>query len=181
MFGIFIVFLSISVLIFIPTLLFWIWILEKKSRKAHSKYITWSLTIISIPIISLILLFTISGIRNFAIIKTKFDKVIWANDDPTCYDYRRKMVSDLITNQLLKNKNKNEIIEILGQPDWIDTTITCKTKELGYTVRISYGFDIDPRCTEYLEITIDTNTNKAIDISHITYDNRNLLEKILTN
>jgi hypothetical protein len=179
---IFIIFISISILVFIPSLLFWIWILEKKYKIEHSKYITWLLTIITTPIISLLICFAFSGISNFYISKTKFDKVIWTNDDPITYDERRKMISDLIDNELLKDKQKNEIVEILGQPSWIDTTATGKTKELNYTVRISYGFDIfDPRCMEYLVINIDTNTNKVKEIIHKINDNRNLLEKLFTN
>jgi len=60
-------------------------------------------------------------------------------------------------------------------------TLTGKVTQLSYTVRLSYGFDIDPKYSASLEIKIDTITNRSKEIKYVkSEDRRGFLEKLLT-
>jgi hypothetical protein len=52
----------------------------------------------------------------------KFDKTKWRTKDDNDYPYRDKMLNDLITNVKLKGLKKDEIIDLLGQPDRSDSS-----------------------------------------------------------
>jgi len=111
----------------------------------------------------------------------KFDSNTWKNDDPVTYSERNKMVNDLIDSHIINDKNRSEIIKILGKQDWMDTTLTGKVMQLCYAVRLSYGFDIDPKYSTSLDIKIDTITNRSKEIKYVkSKDQRDFLEKLLT-
>jgi len=51
----------------------------------------------------------------------KFDKTKWVKKDNDDYPYREEMLSDLVTNDTLKGLKKEEVIQLLGQPDRSDS------------------------------------------------------------
>jgi len=70
----------------------------------------------------------------------KFDKKIWdqASEDgipPPCRD---KMLKDLTSNKKLVGLTYNELIQLLGTPDFKDSTT------VSYGIIIDYKRDIDP-------------------------------------
>lgn len=52
----------------------------------------------------------------------KFNKIKWGTKDDKDYPYRDKMLDDLISNVNLKGLKKEEVINMLGQPDRIDNS-----------------------------------------------------------
>ena len=54
--------------------------------------------------------------------REKFDKTKWRIKDATDYPYRDKILNDLITNEKLKGFKKEEVINLLGRPDRIDSS-----------------------------------------------------------
>ena len=54
--------------------------------------------------------------------REKFDKTKWRIKDATDYPYRDKMLNNLITNEKLKGLKKEEVIDLLGRPDRIDSS-----------------------------------------------------------
>jgi len=92
------------------------------------------------------------------------------------------MVNDIIDSKMLDNKFTNDVITLIGKPNWTDTTNTGKTKKMNYTVQISYGFDIDPKFCKTLELEVDTTNNKIKSIMlNKENDRRSFIEKFLTN
>ena len=54
-------------------------------------------------------------------VKTEFDKTKWTmKGEEDDYTFRNEMVEDLMSNQGLKKSSKEEILELLGQPDRTD-------------------------------------------------------------
>lgn len=51
----------------------------------------------------------------------KFDKIKWAIKEDKKYPYRDKMLNDLVYKQKLKGVRKEEVIDMLGQPNRTDT------------------------------------------------------------
>jgi hypothetical protein len=51
----------------------------------------------------------------------EFDKRKWNEKAGKDYPYRDDMVDDLIANQHLKELKRNEVIDLLGEPDRIDS------------------------------------------------------------
>jgi len=112
----------------------------------------------------------------------KYNKNKWVNDDPLFYRARRNMVNDIIDSKMLDNKFTNDVIALIGKPNWTDTTNTGKMKRMNYTVQISYGFDIDPKFCKTLELEVDTINNKIKSIMlNKENDRRSFIEKFLTN
>jgi len=92
------------------------------------------------------------------------------------------MVNDIIDSKMLDNKFTNDVIALIGKPNWTDTTNTGKMKRMNYTVQISYGFDIDPKFCKTLELEVDTINNKIKSIMlNKENDRRSFIEKFLTN
>jgi hypothetical protein len=52
----------------------------------------------------------------------KFDKTRWSLQGDDNYPYRDKMLNDLVYNVKLKGLNKQEVIDLLGPPDRIDSS-----------------------------------------------------------
>lgn len=112
----------------------------------------------------------------------KFDKTLWLNDDPASYPQRKPMADDLIQSHFLIGKSNTEIVNLLGKNGSVDTTHTGKIKSITYPVLIRYGFDIDPRYWEDLQIRFDTLQQKTIGVEIVKgEDSRSFLEKILAN
>ena len=110
----------------------------------------------------------------------KFDREGWINDDPVGYGNRRNMVNDILFSKVLDNKEISQITDLLGKPDWVDTTKLGTILKMNYTVQLSYGFDIDPKFSKTLELDVDRG---KIDIVKIVegIDRRSFLEKIFAN
>lgn len=77
----------------------------------------------------------------------KFDKNKWAEvGDLMTFPNRKSMVDDLTQNIPLKGKTYQDILSLLGQPQYpIDSTM-----EIGYKIDEDYGSDIDPIYTQTL-------------------------------
>jgi len=180
--GIIIGFFFVSLIVFIPTILFWRWLLKKIFQKIILiKFLTWTLTMIFTPIFTFFLLFIISLFNDkLSNNDRKFNKTEWVQDDSTTYPNRRHMVNSIIENKLLENKNTTEVENILGKADGKDTTLNGKIYKLYYTAQISYGTDIDPKCYKSLYVYIDTITNKVEKVNIEFYDRRDFLERLFT-
>ena len=63
----------------------------------------------------------ISAVKKEPKVEITFDKTKWLTKDGLDYPYRNKMLQDLIINKKLKKLKKEEILELLGQPDRIDS------------------------------------------------------------
>ena len=99
--------------------------------------ITYLLTFF-LPIVYTILFYAINIIVINSIIRSKkFDSFEWTNNGNSRY----KMVNDIISNDSLKDKSRNEIIEIFGS-DY--ETGPCKNC-IGYSTndKSGFGFSID--------------------------------------
>ena len=91
------------------------------SRKKGKKGIHYALitTLIATPILFYITLVSTLIFQLFAPeFQKDFDKTVWIELKGLRYEMR----DDLIESEILKNKTKTEILEILGKPDKSDTT-----------------------------------------------------------
>ncbi len=73
---------------------------------------------------------------------------------------RAKMVDDILKHLNLKGQSLNEVINLLGQPDFRESN------EIGYKINEDYGTDIDPIAT----ITLTFNFNQDSIITQATKD-----------
>jgi hypothetical protein len=99
------------------------------------------------------------GITLFAIIllgcnyQIKFDKVKWQQHEDAGQPsaYRKSMLKDLITNYKLIGMKYPEVVELLGEPNFKDSS------SFGYNIVVDYGYDIDPVYTKTLDFTLSKN------------------------
>lgn len=64
-----------------------------------------------------------------------FDKKKWATRDGVDYPYREKMLNDIVFNDTLRALNKDEFLEMLGEPDRTNENYlyyTIAQKRLGF-------------------------------------------------
>jgi len=54
--------------------------------------------------------------------ETKFDEIKWKTKKDLDYPFREEMLDDLISNHLPKELKRGEILDLLGQPDRIDSS-----------------------------------------------------------
>lgn len=71
-------------------------------------------------------IFLISSVTNILVKEERqqsiaFDREKWQDKDEFDYVYRNKMIMDLIDSETLKKLNEKEIIDLLGQPERIDS------------------------------------------------------------
>lgn len=85
----------------------------------------------------------------------KFDKNKWAEvGDLMTFPKRKSMLDDLTKNISLKGKTYQDIVLLLGQPQYpIDSTM-----EIGYKIDEDYGSDIDPIYTQTLLLKFDKDS-----------------------
>jgi hypothetical protein len=69
--------------------------------------------------------------------QTKFDKIKWMTKDDMEFPYRNKMLKDLTTNYKLVGLKHNEVVDLLGEPNYSDSS------SFAYKVIEDYGSDID--------------------------------------
>jgi hypothetical protein len=76
----------------------------------------------------------------------KFDKYKWNQQTAPVFPspYRPKMLTDLISSYELVGFKFSELEELLGSPDYKDST------SLTYKIIVDYGHDIDPIYTKNL-------------------------------
>ena len=81
----------------------------------------------------------------------KFDSDKWQQKgvDWWMMDVREKMIDDLIQSDTLIGLTKNEIVELLGEPE------VEREAEFEYLIREKYGTDIDPEYISNLRIAFD--------------------------
>lgn len=48
-----------------------------------------------------------------------FDKEKWKTKDGKDYPYRDKMINDIVYNDTIRSLNKDQLLELLGEPDYI--------------------------------------------------------------
>lgn len=94
--------------------------------------------------------------------KNEFNAKKWQQKDTdwSTTDVREKIVDDLIQSDTLIGLNKNEVIELLGQPEKNENL------EMQYLVREKYGYNIDPEYISMLNIQFGEN-QKVIKYSLI--------------
>jgi len=85
----------------------------------------------------------------------KFDKEKWAEvADLMTFTNRKSMLDDLTKNIPLKGRNYQDIVSLLGHPQYpIDSTM-----EIGYKIDEEYGSDIDPIYTQTLLLQFDKDS-----------------------
>ena len=81
-----------------------------------------------------------------------FDSAKWRMKDDIEYPYRNKMLGDLTKNHKLVGLNHNQIIELLGTPQYEDSS------RISYQVVHDYGSDIDPIYTKYLNLALSKDS-----------------------
>ena len=84
--------------------------------------------------------------------QTKFDKGRWITKDDMEFPYRNKMLKDLTTNYKLVGLKYNEIINLLGEPNYSDSS------SFAYQVIEDYGTDIDPVYTKDLDFEFNKDS-----------------------
>jgi hypothetical protein len=91
----------------------------------------------------------------------KFDKSKWQTKDDMEYPHRDKMLKDLTTNYKWVGLHKDEVISMLGKPNYGDSSY------MGYNVLEKYGWtDIDPVYTKdfVIQLTKDS-TVKSVKVN----------------
>lgn len=84
----------------------------------------------------------------------KFDKVKWQQHEDAGQPslYRKDMLKDLITNYKLTGIKYSGVIELLGEPNFNDSS------SFGYDIIVHYGHDIDPVYTKTLDFTFSKDS-----------------------
>ena len=93
--------------------------------------------------------------------KEKFNSEKWKHKglDWWMTDFREKMIDDLIQSDTLIGLSKEEVINLLGEPEQNEDTL------FGYTVRERYERDIDPVYIMWLSIKIKNDTVVGVNVS----------------
>lgn len=81
-----------------------------------------------------------------------FDSAKWKMKEDIEYPYRNKMLSDLTKNHKLIGLSYKQAIELLGIPQYEDSS------RISYEVLQDYGSDIDPVHTKYLNLALSKDS-----------------------
>ncbi len=79
----------------------------------------------------------------------KFDQALWNKRTDMFYEYRDKMINDLMKNHLQKGMRYKMVNDMLGKPE---NYSDLDSNMIGYEVFVDYGWDIDPIETKTLLI-----------------------------
>jgi len=84
----------------------------------------------------------------------KFDKIKWAEDYKSGIPgpNRSKMLDDLTSNYKLVNIKYSQLVDLLGNPDYIESS------EISYDIIVDYGTDIDPVYTKNLDFSFSKDS-----------------------
>ena len=106
--------------------------------------------LIGISLLILITTIIISCRNNQSFDSEKWKKkgIDWQLDDE-----REKMVGDLILSDTIIGLNKDEIFNLLGEPE------NFNEKKLKYLIREKHTWNVDPDYIKYLHIELDKNAN----------------------
>ncbi len=89
------------------------------------------------------------------------------------------MTEDLIDSKLLIGIKMDSVVNLLGV-EYYPMKSDFNRKVL-FTIKESYGFDIDPLYSSYLIVETDTITKTVLNVEFMeTEDKRNLIEKLFT-
>ena len=93
----------------------------------------------------------------------KFDSSRWkaSGGEHITSDTRAKMVSDLIESELLLNKGKSQIIDLIGFSESLHNAESDSI--LYFPVQEKYGSDIDPEEMIFLKITMN-NSGESVSV-----------------
>ena len=102
----------------------------------------------------IICLIALVSLLNSCNNEIKFDQAKWREYPDLGFTppYRKKMLTDLITNYKLKGAKYSEIISLLGAPNFQDST------SFGYDIITRYGSDIDPVYTKAIDFTFSKDS-----------------------
>lgn len=92
-----------------------------------------------------------------------FESKLWKErDDISSFPHRESMLHDIIENKRLNRLKYGEVIDSLGEPDFIgEHALT-----IGYSIVVDYGMDIDPVYTKNLIINFERDsTIRKIEIN----------------
>lgn len=78
--------------------------------------------------------------------ETKFDQAKWLIRKDADFPFRKYMVKDLVQSRKLIGLYSNQIINLLGEPQYFDSS------KLSYQIETEFGRDIDPIRTVYLNV-----------------------------
>ncbi len=127
----------------------------------------------------LILFFTtvlLIGCNNNELV---FDSKKWKSDKIGHKNLRLKMVKDLVDSELLIGIKLDSVVELLGGEYYPQKSEL--NNKVSFTIKESYGFDIDPKYCSHLIIETDISTKRVLKVEYIeTEDRRTLIEKIFT-
>ena len=144
----------INIILAVPTF-FLVQLIFKKVNPSWTRLkspFLWLTTIFATPVIYVGLIFTWISIETYYP-KRDFDKEKWAINIEKRYEY----ADDLVDNEKLIGLSKQEIKEILGEPE--SETENSMTYYLGFSPRHFIGIDPD-----YLEINFKDNKAKTTRI-----------------
>ena len=114
-------------------------------------------------------------------VQTEFNAEKWKQEVDGTYPNRFQMIKDILSKNLLKEKNELEMETLLGKSYSVDSSNQDR-KEFSYQVQIAYGWDIDPRFYSNLVLTMNNETGKIIKVEFIeSEDRRSWLEKLTTS
>lgn len=95
---------------------------------------------------SMLILFLFSCNNN------KFDKIKWSTKNDMSYPFRNSMLKDLTTHHKLVGLKYDQLVNLLGRPNFKDDT------SFAYIVVEDYGSDIDPVYTKILDFTLSKDS-----------------------
>ncbi|MFD2099494.1 hypothetical protein [Flagellimonas iocasae] len=98
----------------------------------------------------------------------KFDSSRWkaAGGENITLDIRAKMVDDLIESEVLLNKDKSQLIDLIGSSEKLNTVEYDSI--LYFPVQEKYGLDIDPKEMTFLKITMNNKGESVSVVLHST-------------
>ena len=82
----------------------------------------------------------------------EFDSFKWKMKEDIEYPYRNRMLGDLTKNHNVVGLPYSQIIELLGVPQYEDSS------RISYQIFHDYGVEIDPVYTKYLNLTLSKDS-----------------------
>jgi len=140
--------LIILVVIGLPLFLFWRWVFRKTVSKVKRLTLTWTLTILSAPLVYVIIgLVWIEGVEYYP--NRDFDQKTWKADSDSRYEYTH----DLIKSKMLIGKTRPQVLEILGNNG--DTSQTELYYYIGFRPELT-GIDPSNIVVDFKNGKVDT-------------------------
>lgn len=105
--------------------------------------------------IIVLLCFSLMSCNTTSIKKIEFNSELWkrSGGESLLTDTRKRMVDDLLSRELLLNKNESAIEDMLGFSSGLNKTDTINIKY--YQVKEVYRLDIDPEKLIFLEVVFN--------------------------